>query len=65
VTTLPEWRGRGLSTAAAALVATVIQDAGRTPVWSTGEGNAASRRVAEKLGFREVARRAYLIPRNP
>jgi predicted GNAT family acetyltransferase len=61
VATLPAWRGRGLATAAAALVAERVRAAGQIPVWSTGETNAASRRVAQKLGFREVARRTYLI----
>jgi hypothetical protein len=62
VSTLLEWRDRGLSTAAAALVAAAVQAEGRTPVWSTATGNTPSHRVAEKLGFREVGRRAYLIP---
>ena len=61
VATLPAWRGQGLATAAAALVAERVQTAGRVPVWSTGEHNRASRRVAAKLGFREVSRRAYVI----
>ena len=55
-------RRRGLATAAAALVAAAVQATGRTPVWSCGDTNAASRRVAAKLGFREVSRRVYLIP---
>jgi len=31
------------------------------PVWSTGEDNVASLRVARKLGFEEVGRRTYVI----
>jgi hypothetical protein len=62
VSTLMPWRGRGFATAAASLVSARVQEGGRTPVWSTGEHNLASRRVAEKLGFREVGRRVYLIP---
>lgn len=61
VATREDQRGRGLATAAAALVAAEIQASSRTPVWSCGEPNAASRRVAAKLGFREVSRRVYLI----
>lgn len=61
VATLAPWRGRGLATAAASLVAGRVQAAGRTPVWSTGENNPASRRVAHKLGFTVVARRTYVI----
>lgn len=62
--TLPPWRNRGFATAAASLVARWAQENGRTPVWSTAEDNYASLRVAEKLGFQEVSRRAYLIPQR-
>jgi RimJ/RimL family protein N-acetyltransferase len=62
VVTLEPWRGRGFSTAAAALVCAAVQADGPTPVWSTGEDNVASRRVAAKLGFGEVSRRVYVIP---
>jgi GNAT superfamily N-acetyltransferase len=61
VYTLAGWRGRGFATAAAAIVARCVQEAGQTPVWDTGEGNAASLSVARKLGFTEVARRTYVI----
>ncbi len=64
VFTLEDWRNRGLATATAAIVAQGIQEAGRTPTWSTGEDNYASVKVAEKLGFTEVARRTYVIPRH-
>jgi RimJ/RimL family protein N-acetyltransferase len=30
------------------------------PVWSTGENNVASLRVARNLGFEEVGRRTYV-----
>ncbi|MGD8238691.1 MAG: GNAT family N-acetyltransferase [Armatimonadota bacterium] len=62
VSTLEPWRKRGFATAAASVVARRVQEGGRTPVWSTGEDNYASLRVAEKLGFVEVGRRTYLIP---
>lgn len=62
VFTLEEWRGRGFATAATAIVAKRVQEAGQTPVWSTGEDNFASLRVAHKLGFTEVLRRTYVIP---
>lgn len=61
VATLPAWRDRGFATAAAALVAERVGAAGQRPVWSTGATNAASVRVARKLGFIEVARRTYVI----
>ena len=56
-----EWRGRGLATAAASIVARRTQAAGRVPVWSCGEDNMASLRVALKLGFEEVSRLTYVI----
>jgi GNAT superfamily N-acetyltransferase len=61
VYTRQEFRGRGLSTAAAALVASQVQARGLIPIWSTGGHNLASLRVAQKLGFVEVARRRYVI----
>lgn len=60
IVTREEWRKRGLSTAAAALVCADIQAAGQTPVWGTSIDNIASRKVAAKLGFREVSRRVYV-----
>ena len=61
VFTMEEWRGRGFAAAAASIVARRIQEAGQTPTWSAGEDNRASLRVAQKLGFTEVARRTYVI----
>lgn len=58
---LREWRNRGFVTAAASIVARRVQEDGQTPVWSTGEDNYASLRVAQKLGFEEVARWVYVI----
>ena len=60
VSTKEAWRGMGFASALGCLVARRIQSLGRTPVWSAGEGNAASLRVAAKLGFAEVSRRVYL-----
>ena len=61
VNTLERWRGRGFAAAAASLVARRVQEAGQIPVWSTGEANRASLRVAQKLGFVPIARRTYVI----
>ena len=61
VFTLPNWRGQGLATVAAAQVARWLQGNGRIPVWSCGEQNQASLRVANKLGFVENGRRVYII----
>lgn len=62
IATAPDFRRRGFAAAAAALVARQLQHAGRSPVWSTGEDNFASRRVAERLGFEPAFRRLYVIP---
>lgn len=62
IATLEGWRGRGLATAAASLVIRRVQDSGRVPVWSAGENNLASLKVARKLGFEERSRRTYVIP---
>jgi RimJ/RimL family protein N-acetyltransferase len=62
VVTAGPWRGRGLATACAGLVAAGLRRSGRVPVWSTGEDNMASLRVARKLGFEEVGRRTYVNP---
>ena len=61
VETQEAWRGRGFATAAASIVAMRVQEQGRIPVWSCGEDNLASLRVAEKLGFEEVSRLTYVI----
>lgn len=58
-------RGKGYSTAAAAIVCRWVRRSGRIPVWSCGEDNLASLRVARKLGFCEVSRRVYLVPERP
>lgn len=62
VVTHPEWRGQGLATSVAALVANAIRRDHRIPVWSCGGSNIASLRIAKRLGFEEVSRRTYLIP---
>lgn len=62
VSTLEPWRGRGFASAAASLVARRVRGEGQVPVWSTGEDNLASLRVARKLGFSETLRRTYVIP---
>jgi hypothetical protein len=61
VNTSKEWRGRGFATAATSLVVQRLQETGQRPVWSSGEGNLASLRVAQKLGFTPITRRTYVI----
>jgi RimJ/RimL family protein N-acetyltransferase len=51
VVTGPEFQGRGLSTACARALCHDIQARGHQPSWTTSLDNAASMRVAEKLGF--------------
>ena len=48
--TIPSRVGRGYATAAVARWARMVQDRGRIPLYSTSWDNAASQRVAEKLG---------------
>lgn len=59
-----DFRNRGYSTASASIVAASIQKSGRMPIWSCGEDNLQSLRVAAKVGFAEVSRRTYVIPFN-
>ncbi|MCC7361319.1 MAG: GNAT family N-acetyltransferase [Anaerolineales bacterium] len=54
VATEPAYRGLGLNTACAAAACAAVQARGRTPSWNTSTDNAASLRVAEKLGFTRV-----------
>ena len=65
VSTVEQWREKGFATTAASLVAQEIQAKGKVPAWSCGEDNAASLRVAQKLGFTEIDRRTYVIPISP
>jgi RimJ/RimL family protein N-acetyltransferase len=62
VATLEAYRNQGISAAAASLVCAGVQESGRTPVWSCGEDNWASLRVAEKIGFTAMGKRIYVIP---
>jgi predicted GNAT family acetyltransferase len=64
VVTEPAERGRGLSAACAGALCLAIRGRGRRPSWSTAPDNAASLRVAEKLGF-SVQRRDRLLIAKP
>ena len=59
--TLEPWRDQGLGSAELYLVSREAQARGLTPVWSTGEDNSQSQRVARKVGFHEFGRRSYVI----
>jgi GNAT superfamily N-acetyltransferase len=56
VATEPVFRGRGLSGVCAAAVCDDVRGRGRTPTWTTSPDNAASLRVAGKLGFAPARR---------
>ncbi len=60
VATDDDWRGMGFATASACIVAKRLLERRKIPIWSAGEDNNASLRVAVKLGFTEVSRRMYL-----
>ena len=49
--TLPAFRGRGYAARACAAAVQNILRSGRRPQWSTALGNAASRRLAARVGF--------------
>jgi hypothetical protein len=58
------FRGRGLSTRTAWLVLRELLERGWVPLWSTGEDNHASLRVACKLGLTEVYRSVFLVVKS-
>lgn len=59
IETAPPARGRGLGAATAARMIAGVLERGLTPVWACRAGNAPSRRLAEKLGFRPSHRFPY------
>jgi RimJ/RimL family protein N-acetyltransferase len=59
--TIPTMRRKGLATGAAFVVCSQLRAGGRVPVWAAGEPNQASWRIPEKLGFRYVGRREYVV----
>jgi len=61
VVTDPDHLGRGLSPRCCAPLIARILARGRTPCWSTTPDNAASQRVAEKLGFRFESEQRHFV----
>jgi hypothetical protein len=61
ISTLQPWRNLGMASAAVYLVAQAVQAMGKTPIWSTGEDNFASQRVAMKIGFEPLNREGYVL----
>ncbi len=62
VYTLPDYRGQGFAKATAALVCDKLKKQNLTPVWSCGEDNFPSIKIAENLGFEYFDHLTYLIP---
>ncbi len=56
INTLPSFRGRGYASAASDAAARAIASSGRAPIWSCGQGNEASIRLALRVGFTPYAR---------
>jgi GNAT superfamily N-acetyltransferase len=61
IETRPEVRGQGLGTAVAAAMIDDLLARGTTPVWSCRRGNAASFRLATRLGFVPTVELPYLM----
>ncbi|HYF63961.1 MAG TPA: GNAT family N-acetyltransferase, partial [Herpetosiphonaceae bacterium] len=59
IATEPKYAGRGVATATAARFARHCREAGVTPHWECRRDNAASVRVAEKLGFALLAEEVF------
>lgn len=51
IDTLEPWRGRGFAVRAVAFEVERFRGLGQRPVWGAAESNAASRALAQKLGF--------------
>jgi RimJ/RimL family protein N-acetyltransferase len=59
IETLPSHRGRGYALEACAALIEECLARGLTPVWACREGNTASVRLAERLGFEITSRLPY------
>jgi len=55
IATLPEYRGKGYALDACVTAARAHIDGGKCPLWSAAWDNAASRNLAEKVGFEKYA----------
>lgn len=55
INTLPAWQGHGLATDACAAHIAHLLKRGLCPLWSTSADNAASGRLAQRLGFAHLA----------
>ena len=55
VETSENYRGRGLAASAAKMMIKYAFDVGKSPVWACHCNNAASKRLAEKIGFAKTS----------
>lgn len=55
VETAEDYRGRGFAAAAAKMMIKYAFDVGKSPVWACHCNNAASKRLAEKIGFAKTS----------
>ena len=55
VNTLPEYRGRGYASEVCIKCVKSIIKLGKCPIWSTDIDNAASQKLADKVGFVKFA----------
>lgn len=55
VETAEDYRGRGFAAAAAKMMIKYAFDIGKSPVWACHCNNAASKRLAEKIGFTKIS----------
>ncbi len=56
INTLPEFRRQGLAYEVCAALINSLLSKGTVPLWSAASDNTASRKLAEKLGFKELMR---------
>ncbi|MDE7293612.1 MAG: GNAT family N-acetyltransferase [Oscillospiraceae bacterium] len=56
INTLPEFRRQGLAYEVCAALISSLLSKGTIPLWSAASDNIASRKLAEKLGFKELMR---------
>jgi GNAT superfamily N-acetyltransferase len=61
IATDPAYERRGLATATAAHFVLEAQRRGIAPYWECGSWNAASMRVADKVGFKPIAQEHYWL----
>jgi hypothetical protein len=59
--TVSEARRQGFATQAARVVCAALRAARKIPVWAAADANPASWHIPEKLGFRFVGRREYVV----